>query len=64
MKELASAKGAERVHSLWTSDGRIFTKLYDKGHKYLIRSIKDLHELAPPQWTSSDLEAETLDDQF
>ncbi|XP_062613408.1 uncharacterized protein LOC134275172 [Saccostrea cucullata] len=64
VKELASAKKAERVHSFCTSDGRIFTKLYDKGHKYLIRCIKDLHDLAPPQWTSSDPEAETSDNQY
>jgi exosome complex exonuclease DIS3/RRP44 len=46
--ELTCAKRARTVHSFWTNDGRIFTKLSESGPKYLIRSVSDLHKIAPP----------------
>jgi hypothetical protein len=47
-QELVKGKRAKKVHSFWTNDGRIFAKFSDRGRKYLIRSIDELHDLAPP----------------
>lgn len=47
--ELSAAKRLRKVHSFWTNDGRIFTKLSENGQKYLIKSISELHKIAPPQ---------------
>lgn len=48
IQELIKGKRANKVHSFWTSDGRIFAKFSERGSKYLIRSIDELHDLAPP----------------
>ena len=46
--EASKAKKAGKIHSYWTSDGRIFVKLGEKDRKILIHSIHDLHDVAPP----------------
>ena len=50
--ELTCAKRERKIHSFWTNDGRIFTKLSDNGQKYLIKSVDDLHKIAPPHNTA------------
>ena len=49
VQELSKAKKAKKVHSFWTNDGRIFAKLSERGSKFMIRSLEDLRDLAPPQ---------------
>lgn len=43
--ELSAAKRLRKVHS---NDGRIFIKLSENGQKYSIKSISELHKIAPP----------------
>lgn len=49
VQELTKGKRAGKVHSFWTNDGRIFAKLSEKGRKFIIRSVNELHQLAPPE---------------
>jgi small-conductance mechanosensitive channel len=44
--ELSKAKRAEKLHSFWTNDGRIFVKWRDRGPKQLIHSFWDLDCIA------------------
>lgn len=43
--ELSAAKRLRKVHS---NDGRIFIKLSENCQKYSIKSISELHKIAPP----------------
>ncbi|KAK3107155.1 hypothetical protein FSP39_008276 [Pinctada imbricata] len=48
VNEITKAKRAGKVHSFWTTDGRIFLKTSENGHKIMIRSIAELNDYVPP----------------
>ena len=50
VNEMTKAKRAGAIHSHWSNDGRLFLKVTSEGPKHIVRSIDDLHNLAPPMF--------------
>ena len=48
VSEMLKAKRANRLHSFWTNDGRMFMKVTAKGYVHRVESIDHLRNLVPP----------------